>query len=382
MRKATLALAMVGLLTAASLTACTDKDSAGDTGKGAGKPGAGAGTGKIGVIMPDKKSAKRWSTDDPKYLQAAFDAAGVPVEIKNAEGDKAKFVQIADQMISDGARILIMANLDSPSAKAVIDKAKAAKIKTIDYDRLTLNGGADYYVSFDNIEVGRQQGTELVNCLAAKNARNPVVAELNGSPTDNNATLFKNGYDSILQPKYDLAEYTKGPDQPVPDWDNDEGGKIFQQMWDQQPKISGVLAANDGLAGAVIAALKKKDMNGKVPVTGQDATVEGLQNILTNDQCMTVYKAIKPEADAAAKLAIALYKGQPVTPDAVGQNIGKLKDPESGAYVPFVSLNPQAITKANIQTVLNDNFVTYKELCGGKYAKLCKDNGIKTKAGK
>ena len=378
MRKALLALAAaVGLLATAGMTACTDDGSSGTSSSDGGAKGGGTGQGKIGVILPDTTTSQRWKTDDPKYLKAAFDAAGVPVDLQNAQGDKARFVQIADKMIADGVKVLMIVNLDSLTGKAVLDKAKAAKIKTIDYDRLTLNGGADYYVSFDNVQVGVLQGEGLVNCLKAKRAVNPVVAELNGSPTDNNATLFKQGYDSVLQPKYDLAEYTKGPDQSVPDWVNSEGGVIFEQMLRQQPKIRGVLAANDGLANAVIGVLKKNKLNGIVPVTGQDATVDGFHNILNGDQCLTIYKAIRPEAEAAAKLAIALYKGEKPTRENVGEDIGKLKDPESGAYVPFVSLVPKAITKNEIQSVIDDKFVSVKEICSGRYAALCADVGIK-----
>src|SRR6185369_13508641 len=153
------------------------------------------------------------------------------------------------------------------------------------------------------------QGQGLVDCLTKKNVKNPVIAELNGSPTDNNATLFKNGYDSILKPKYDAKDYTKGPDESVPDWDNAKGGQIFEQMLTQaNGKIDGVLAANDGLANAVIAVNKKNNL--QIPVTGQDATPEGLQNILAGDQCMTVYKAVNDEAKAASDAAIALIKGE------------------------------------------------------------------------
>jgi D-xylose transport system substrate-binding protein len=274
-------------------------------------------------------------------------------------------------MISNGVKVLMIVNLDSPSGRAVLAKARSAGVKTIDYDRLTLNGGADFYVSFDNEEVGRLQGRGLANCLTTMKADNPVVAELNGSPTDNNATLFKKGYDSVLQPMYDDARYTTGPDQSVPDWDNDEGGKIFEQMLSQQPRIKAVLAANDGLGGAVIKVLRKKGLNGKVPVTGQDATVEGLQNLMTGDQCITIYKAIKPEADAAAGLAVQLFKGQ--KPTAKDQ----IKDPESGAYVPFVSLPPVLIDVTKVKDVVADGFVAKKQLCGGKYAPLCAEYGVK-----
>jgi D-xylose transport system substrate-binding protein len=374
-----LALTVVGLLAAGSMTACTDDngDSAGSSGSsGAGAKGGVAGA-KIGVILPDETTSARWTADDPRYLKAAFQAAGVPVDIRNAKGDKGLFTQIADSMMKEGVKVLVVVSLDSESGKAVLDKARAAKIKTIDYDRLTLNGNADFYVSFDNVKVGQLQGQGLVDCLQARKVHNPVVAELNGSPTDNNATLFKEGYDDVLQLKYDAAEFTKGPDQSVPEWNNGQGGKIFERMMEHQKLITGVLAANDGLAGAVVGVLKKKGLNGKVPVTGQDATVEGLQRILTGDQCMTVYKAIEPEARAAAKLAVNLYKGTAINPASVGEAIGKLKDPESGRYIQFVSLNPVAITKSNIQVVLDDGFVDKKVLCAKSFADLCDQNNIK-----
>ena len=377
MRKAVLALAAVGVMAVAGTAACTDDGNGGTSSNAGGVRTGGNGPGKIGVILPDTTTSQRWKTDDPKYLKAAFDLAGVPVEIQNAEGNKTRFGQIADQMIGEGVKVLMIVNLDSETGAQVLAKARAAKIKTIDYDRLTLNGGADYYVSFNNVEVGRLQGRGLVQCLAEKKAVDPVVAELNGSPTDNNATLFKQGYDSILQPMYDEAQYTKGPDQPVADWDNAEGGKIFAQMLDQQPRIRGVLAANDGLAGAVIEVLKKHGLNGKVPVTGQDATVDGLRSILVGDQCMTVYKAIKPEAQAAANLAIALYKGQKPSPENIKYPIGKIKDPESGAYIPFVSLTPQAITRESINDVIVDGFASASDVCKGQpYQRLCKQYKI------
>ena len=370
MRTKLLAWVVVGLLAASGMTACDHFGSSGDTSSGNGSTGGSSGKARVGVILPDTKSSQRWGTDDPKFLKAAFDAAGVPAEIKNAQGDRASFQRIGDDMINSGVKVLMIANLDSDTGKAVLDKAKAKKIPTIDYDRLTLNGGADYYVSFDNVRVGELQAYGLINCLRARKVRNPVVAELNGSPTDNNATLFKAGYDSQLQPKYDNAEFTKGPDQSVPDWDNEEGGKIFEQMFQQQPKIDGVLAANDGLAAAVIKFLRTKGLSGKVPVTGQDATVEGLQNVLSGDQCMTIYKRIKPEADTAAGLAVQLFKGQkPTVAD-------QLKDPESGAYVPFAKLPPLAIDITKVKDVVADGFVTKKQLCTAKYADLCTRYGV------
>ncbi|MDQ7903304.1 sugar ABC transporter substrate-binding protein [Phytohabitans sp. ZYX-F-186] len=367
MRKGILSIATASVLALGSLAACGD-DSGSDAGSGS---NGGGKTPKIGVILPDSASSDRWETADRKYLEEAFKAANVQYDIQNAQGDKNTFQTLADQMITNGATVLMIVNLDSGTGKAVLDKAKSQGVATIDYDRLTLGGSAEYYVSFDNVAVGKLQGEGLVNCLTAANAQKPVVAELNGSQTDNNATLFKQGYDSVLKPKYDAGEYTQGPDQWVPDWNNTQAGTIFEQMLTQTGgKINGVLAANDGLGNAVISILKKNKLNGKVPVTGQDATVQGLQNILAGDQCMTVYKAIKKEADAAAELAIGLAKGEKKTTSQT------VKDPEGGRDVPSVLLTPVAITKENVKDVVADGFVTKEELCTGSFAAACTQAGI------
>jgi D-xylose transport system substrate-binding protein len=323
---------------------------------------------KIGVILPDSKSSARWETADRKYLTDAFKAAGVAYDIQNAQGDKGQFQTIADQMITSGVNVLIIVNLDSGTGKAVLDKAKAQGVATIDYDRLTLGGSAQYYVSFDNTAVGKLQGDGLGKCLTDMKATKPIIAELNGSPTDNNATLFAAGYNSVLDPKYASGEYVKGPNQSVPDWDNVQGGTIFEQMLTSTPKIAGVLAANDGLGNAAIAVLKKQKLNGKVPVTGQDATVQGLQNILAGDQCMTVYKAVKKEADAASALAIDLAKGKKDTAPTTVDN--------QGAKTPAVLLTPEAIFKNNITDVINDGFVSKADLCTANFAALCAKAGI------
>ena len=361
MRTGMLALTTVGMLVGGPLAACSDDS--GDAGGDSDRP-------KVGVILPDSATSNRWEQADRKYLKAAFDAAGVESDIQNAQGDKNAFQTLADQMIAN-VDVLMIVNLDSGTGKAVLDKAKAAGVATIDYDRLTIEGGAQYYVSFDNMEVGKLQGEGLAKCLTDMRIRRPVVAELNGAPSDNNATLFAQGYDSVLNPKYASGEYVKGPNESVPEWDNATGGAIFEKMLaSTNGKIHAVVAANDGLGNAVISVLKKNKLNGKVPVTGQDATVEGLQNILAGDQCMTVYKAVKEQADAAAQLAVSLAKGEkkPVTQS--------VKDPRSGKAVPSVLLKPKAIFKDSVKDVVTDGFVTSEELCKGTFAELCSRNGI------
>ncbi|MEV5695591.1 sugar ABC transporter substrate-binding protein [Micromonospora globbae] len=364
MRKGLLTFATVGLLATGSMAACGDNSGGNDQAGSEQTP-------KIGVILPDSKSSARWEGADRKFLEEAFKAAGVQYDIQNAQNDKTQFQTIADQMITSGVTVLMIVNLDSGTGKAVLDKAKSQGVATIDYDRLTLGGSAEYYVSFDNEAVGKLQGEGLVKCLTDKGVKNPSIAYLNGSPTDNNATLFKNGYDSVLKPKFDAKEYTKVADDSVPDWDNAQAATIFeQQLTKTGGKIDGVLAANDGLGNAAISILKKNKLNGRVPVTGQDATPEGLQNILAGDQCMTVYKAVREEAKAASDLAIALAKGQR---KETGQTV---KDPEGGRDVPAVLLTPKAIYKENVKDVIADGYVTKEEVCTEAYAKLCTEAGI------
>jgi D-xylose transport system substrate-binding protein len=356
-----LRLAAAGLLVATGLTACGDD------------PGpVGPRTPKIGVILPDSATSNRWETADRRFLDAAFKAAGIDAIIQNAQGDKNAFQTLADQMITEGANVLMIVNLDSGTGKAVLDNARSKGVATIDYDRLTLDGGAQYHVSFDNVAVGRLQGQGLTRCLADAQKSKPVVAYLNGAPTDNNATLFKQGYESVLKPRFDGGEYLRGPEQSVPDWDNAQGGTIFEQMLTQSGgKIDGVVAANDGLANAVVSVLKKQGLNGKVPVTGQDADVTGLQNILAGDQCMTVYKAVKAEAQAAADLAVALARGESrQVPDTV-------EDPKTGRKVPAVLLEPKLIYRENVKDVVADGYHTAEEICTGAFAQLCADHGIR-----
>ena len=356
------ALAAVAALTLI-LAACGGDDEGGGTATGGTDKPA-----KVGVILPDTKSSARWENNDKPLLEAAFKAAGVEYDIQNAQGDKTQFQTIADQMITGGANVLMIVNLDSGTGKAVLDKAKSQGVATIDYDRLTLNGGAQYYVSFDNVAVGTLQGEGLAKCLEEKGKSSANIVYLNGSPTDNNATLFKQGYDGVLSK---MSQYKKVDDQSVPDWDNQQAGTIFEQMYTKADgKIDGVLAANDGLGNAAIAILKKNNANGEVPVTGQDATVQGLQNILAGDQCMTVYKAIKQEADAAAALAVGLAKGEQ------GSAHDTVKDPESGADVPSVLLKPVAITFDSVKDVVADGYVTKEELCTGAYAAKCTEAGV------
>jgi D-xylose transport system substrate-binding protein len=366
------ALAIGGALCALTfaVAACgSDNNNSTSSSGGGASTTSGSKAQKVGVLLPDTKSSVRWESFDRPLLQAAFKSAGVPVTIDNAQGDKSTQQQQAEQLITNGAKVLLLVNLDSGSGAAIEANAQSRGVKVIDYDRLTLKGQAAYYVSFDNVKVGELQGQGLVKCLGS--AAKPAIAELNGSPTDNNATLFKQGYDSVLKPLYSSGKATKVADQSVPDWDNQKALTIFEQMLQKaNNKIDGVLAANDGLGNSAISAIKARKLK-QLPVTGQDATPQGIQNILSGDQCMTVYKAVKKEADAASKLAIALATGK--QPEA-GLVNGKTND--TARDVPSVLLTPEAITKDNIKVVFDDGFLKPSEVCVGKYASLCTKAGI------
>ncbi|MBN1527805.1 MAG: substrate-binding domain-containing protein [Thermoleophilaceae bacterium] len=359
------AAAAVTLAMASIAAGCGDDDD-GDSGGGGGDGGD---VGKVAVLLPDSKSSVRWETYDRPLLQKAFEDAGVDVTISNAEGDKSAQQQQAEQAITDGAKVLLLVNLDSGSGAAIEENAKAQGVKVIDYDRLTLDTDAnDYYVSFDNEKVGQLQGQGLVDCVGDK--QGAQIAVLNGSPTDNNATLFKNGYDSVINPKFDSGEWKEIDDQSVPDWDNQKALTIFEQMLQANDnKVDGVLAANDGLGNAAISALKQRKL-AQVPVTGQDATLEGIQNIVNGDQCMTVYKPTKKEADAAADLAIALAKGEKPSATTTPVDNGTQK-------VPSVLLDPIAITKDNIKDYLGEiDFPKKEDICAGKVEANCEKLGL------
>ncbi len=363
MKRSYSAVIGLGLGLALSLTACGSDEGGGGSDDGGGnEPTA---EGKVGVILPDTESSVRWESADRPALEAAFEAAGVEADIQNAEGDAERMTQIADTMIGDGVTVLAIVNLDSESGAAIQEKAASQGVATIDYDRLTLGGSAEYYVSYDNTKVGELQGQGLADCLGDKDAN---IVYLNGSPTDNNATLFSAGAHSVLD---SMTNYTVVGEQAVPDWDNEEAATIFQQLYTAaNGDVDGVLAANDGLGGAVISILEGAGQAGTVPVTGQDATVEGLQNVLAGTQCMTVYKSATQEANALAEAAIALVNGE----DA--ETTGTTEDSTGGRDVPSILLTPEAITIDNVQSVIDDGGQKAEDVCAGEFAALCDANGV------
>jgi D-xylose transport system substrate-binding protein len=366
------ALAAAGLGLALTLAACGQNAAAPAAPPASSAPAGGV---KVGVILPETASSARWEGFDKPLLTKAMQAQGLNADIQNAQGDEQKFSTLADGMISSGVKVLVIASISSESGAAVAAKAKAQGIPVIDYDRLNLGGTSDYYVSFDNTKVGELQGQGLVQGVG--NKPGAQVIEIEGAPTDNNATLFHNGQENILKPLYDKGTLKLVQSKPIDKWDNQQGGTDFEQILTSNGgKVDGVVAANDGLAGAIITVLTKYGLNGKVPVTGQDATPDGLQAILRGDQYMTVYKPINQEAEATAKLASALAKGDTAAADAIATQTEK--DPKGNRDVKSVLLTPQLITKDNVKTVVDAGAVKASEICVAATQAACDQLGIKS----
>jgi D-xylose transport system substrate-binding protein len=337
---------------------------------------SGSKTKTIGVILPDTTTSPRWEANDRPSLNKAFTAAGFKGDIQNAGGDKTKFGTICSSMINEGVSVLMIVNLDSDSGGACLKKAAAAGIKSIDYDRLTLGGGASYYVSFDNVKVGELQGEGLQKCLTDAGKTKANIVYINGDPSDNNAALFKSGYVQALKPKIDSKDYKLVGDQSG-FWDETKAGTAFQQLYTlNKGHIDGVVSANDTMAGGIIARLKQDGVAGKVPVTGQDASVGGLQQILAGNQCMTVYKNTNLEADAASKLAIDLVKGDTAAADALAT--GSVTDSVTNQPVKSVLATPVAIYKDTVKQVISDGFQKASDICTGSFAADCTKYGVPT----
>jgi D-xylose transport system substrate-binding protein len=315
------------------------------------------------ALLPDTKSSTRYTLFDAPYLKAAFRKAGVAASVLNALGDPQKQRSQAEQCLAQGAKVILLDQLSPASGIAITNLAVSRGAKVIDYDRLVVGSKASYYVSFDNVRVGKLQGSGLVAALKAngKYSQKPVVSELNGDIKDNNAKLFKQGYDSILNPLYKngTLKKAKGGDQYT-DWDPIKGRRIFDQILARNGnKVDASIAANDGLAGAVIASLKAHGLK-PIPLTGQDATPTGVQFILAGWQSGTVYKSVRAEANAAAAAAVAIVKGRKV-PGVNGKVSG----------TPSILLKPVWITKRNYKLLFKEGFLKRSQVCVGQYRKYC-----------
>jgi len=337
---------------------------------------AAKGKGKIAVLLPDSRSSARWTTADAPGFERAFKEMGLTANdyiISNAQGSPQTQRTQAEQAITDGASVILMTNLDSGSAAAIQADAESKGVVTIDYDRLTLNGSAKYYISFNNKNVGERMAQGLEKCIADWGVKDPQIYHLGGSPTDNNASLVEQGYDEVLGKLYDAKTATKIGAVRVPNWDNQVGLTMFEQAWRANPEINAVLTANDGLAQSVISVLKNASVKPKtIPTTGQDSDLYALQNILSDWQCMTVYKPIYREVAAAAAVAVMLRSGAELGADMVNGEY----DAESHK-VPSILLDLVSVDKTNMaSTVVADKFVDVSKLCVNEFADLCKANGI------
>jgi D-xylose transport system substrate-binding protein len=340
---------------------------------------AAAGKGSIAVILPDTTSSTRYVEFDAPYLKQAFTAAGLTSSdflIENALGSDATQLSDAQSAITKGASVLVVDPLDSGVGAHIEQYAKQHGVAVIDYDRLTLGGTRSYYVSFNNVKVGQVMGQGLVTCVTNWGVKSPNVIVMRGAPTDNNATLFAQGYDGVLAP-YFASHGWKNVSQPAGTWDPPTALSEFQQQYTAHKNINAALIPNDENGAPIIHYLQGQGIKAKTfPTTGQDATLTGLQNILAGYQCGTVYKPIYLEAQAAAALALYVRAGH--TPPASLVN-GNTTDSTAKIQVPSVLLVPTWVTTKNMNdTIIKDKFVPASELCKGSYAADCAAAGIQS----
>ena len=341
------------------------------------KPLAAAGKGNVAVLLPDTVTSARYVQFDAPYLTQALTQAGLSSSqftVQNAQGSDATELSDAQTAITKGATVLIMDPLDAGVGAQIETYAKSHGVAVIDYDRLTLGGSRQYYVSFNNVLVGTKIGQGFAACAASWHVTKPNVLVMKGDPTDNNATLFAQGYLGVLNPFFSAGKYVK-VGEPAGTWTPSVALSEFQQNFTAHKNINSVLVPNDANAAPIIHYLQTKGVKAKTfPVTGQDATTIGLQNILAGYQCGTAYKPIYLEAQAAAALAMYLRAGK--TPPGALVN-GSTQDSKANVAVPSVLLTPKWVTTQNMNsTVIADQFVKASQLCVGQYAAACKSAGI------
>lgn len=386
---ATLTLALV-----ATAAACGDDDD--DGGGGA----AGDGEGSIWVLLPDTATSDRWENDDRRYFTEAFEAAGLQegddFSVVNAEGDAATQQSQAEQAIADGASVIVLTSVDTGSGATIIEQAEEADVQVVEYDRFNTGGpGGAAYVSFDNVQVGATMAEAMEPAIDDLGVDSPQVVMLNGGEEDNNSFLFRAGYAETVEARVDAGDWGLEADQHVPGWDNAEAQTLMEQILvSANNEVDAVFAANDGLANSAINALEAAGI-GPIPVSGQDATQAGMQNIALGKQTVSVYKPIQDEAGVAAEVALALragddfedaatsYESELASGGASVEIIGI--DPESGepteagedGSVPYIALVPIGVTLDNMaDTVVADGFRTVEEICTGEAAdtEFCQQN--------
>jgi D-xylose transport system substrate-binding protein len=357
----------LALALAMAVAACGDDDD--DGGGGGGGGGGDGGGGTIALLLPETQTTRYEEQDRPLFEAKVKELCpDCTIEYSNADQDPTKQQSQGEAALTKGAEVMVLDPVDAASVGPIVGRAKQQQVPVISYDRLITDADIDYYISFDNEQVGKLQGESLVKKLTDDGAKGDIVM-INGAPTDNNAKLFKEGAHSVI----DGSDFKVAKEYDTPDWSPDKAQQEMEQAITAVGKdgFVGVYAANDGTAGGAIAAMKGNGIDPtKIPTTGQDAELAAIQRILIDEQYMTVYKAIKAEAEAAAELAVALAKGE--TPSGADDQI------DNGMkQVPSILLTPVAVTKDNIQdTIIKDAFWTADQICTGKYAAGCKEAGI------
>jgi D-xylose transport system substrate-binding protein len=342
------------------------------------KPLAASGKGLIGVLLPDTTTSARYVTFDAPYLTKAFEAAGLTstqFKVDNAQGSPSTMQTQAEADITAGASVLLVDAIDSGSGAAIEANAASHGVQVIDYDRLTQGGTKGRtYVSFNNVKVGQLIGQGMVSCITAWKVSNPNILIMDGDPTDNNAKLFAQGYNGVLQPYFTKGTYVK-VGEPAGTWTPSVAQTTFALQYTAHPKMNAVVTPNDDNANAVIAYLQSKHIPAKTfPTTGQDASLSGLQNILKGYQCGTAYKPIYLEAQAAASVALYLRAGDKVPSTLVN---GTTQDPSTNTAVSSSLLTPVWVTTKNMAaTVVKDAAVTTSQLCISSLKAACTAAGI------
>jgi D-xylose transport system substrate-binding protein len=354
----TTAAAAIAALALLGAAACGDDDDGGDGGSGsAGDP--------VALLLPESKTARYEAHDRPEFV-AAYKEVCPDSEVlySNANQDAAKQLQQVEAALTNGAKVLVLDPVDSASAGTMVQKARSQGAKVVSYDRLITGTPPDFYVSYDNEKVGELQGEALLEALGDDGAGKQIVM-INGSPTDNNATLFKKGAHTVLDDKVEI-----GREYDTPDWSPDKAQDEMEQAITALGKgeIDGVLAANDGTAGGAIAAMKAAGFKPVPPITGQDAELAGIQRIVSGDQYMTIYKGTKEETRIAAEAACQLLKGEEISVDPPATDVDG---------VPTVLLDPVVVTKDNIgDTVVADGYWTAEDICTKQFKAACEDAGL------
>lgn len=339
------ALAVLGIATTAS---------------GAAKRHTQQSSGPLVVFLLPENVTARWESQDKPFFIAAMKKyyPSAQVEVENALNDASKQQAQAEAALAKGAKVLVVTAIDQKGAAVIVNDAKKQNVPVIAYDRLIQNAPVAYYVSVDGVKIGDLQGS----WLAAHTKKGARIAVINGSPIDDNAHLFAQGYMSKLNPLFKKGLRKQVANVWTPLWDPSKAQSEMEQILTKTNNgVDAVLSANDGMAGGIIAALSAQGLAGKVPVTGLDGTLNGLQLILQHKQSMTVWRSLREQAGKAAQITAALLKGQK-PPAALFKgavkNNGKVK-------VPWAKVTPHIITIANMNLEIKDGAVTKSQLCKG-----------------